>query len=259
MKAERDKEGFIVGIHNYCHRWCEKCSFTSACRIYRSDPVPGSGGEASEAFYQEVLENFSKAIDMLHEMAREHGIDLEALEAEVQDDKLADEEAMREAAVTDAPSNKLAMEYLDLLDEWMTDNQQFFEEKSEELQQQVQLNPENGKPIEQAVKVRDSLEILKWYATLVPGKVYRALASAQDDELFDDPIQTDSNGSAKAAVLGLEASLGAMEVMRSMFPEKTDDWLGLMAHLQRTIRAIETRFPNARKFMRPGFDVMPEA
>lgn len=25
---------FIPGIHNYCDRWCERCYFTSRCRVY---------------------------------------------------------------------------------------------------------------------------------------------------------------------------------------------------------------------------------
>lgn len=27
-------EGFIVGIYNYCDRWCESCRFTSRCRVF---------------------------------------------------------------------------------------------------------------------------------------------------------------------------------------------------------------------------------
>src|SRR4030095_14146420 len=26
--------GFIVGIFNYCDRWCEACAFTSRCRLF---------------------------------------------------------------------------------------------------------------------------------------------------------------------------------------------------------------------------------
>ncbi|MDB5210640.1 MAG: hypothetical protein JWQ30_1467, partial [Sediminibacterium sp.] len=31
------KEEFISGIHNYCDRWCERCTFTNRCSIYE-DP-----------------------------------------------------------------------------------------------------------------------------------------------------------------------------------------------------------------------------
>ncbi len=28
------REGFIVGIFNYCDRWCERCPLTSRCRVF---------------------------------------------------------------------------------------------------------------------------------------------------------------------------------------------------------------------------------
>ena len=28
------QEGFIVGIFNYCDRWCERCPLTSRCRVF---------------------------------------------------------------------------------------------------------------------------------------------------------------------------------------------------------------------------------
>src|SRR2546428_13738189 len=37
------QDGFIVGIFNYCDRWCETCAFTSRCRVF----VDIAEGEAS--------------------------------------------------------------------------------------------------------------------------------------------------------------------------------------------------------------------
>ena len=28
------QDGFILGIFNYCDRWCETCAFTSRCRLF---------------------------------------------------------------------------------------------------------------------------------------------------------------------------------------------------------------------------------
>ena len=28
------RDGFIVGVYNYCDRWCERCAFTSRCRVF---------------------------------------------------------------------------------------------------------------------------------------------------------------------------------------------------------------------------------
>lgn len=28
------RDGFILGIYNYCDRWCESCAFTSRCGAF---------------------------------------------------------------------------------------------------------------------------------------------------------------------------------------------------------------------------------
>ena len=28
------QDGFILGIYNYCDRWCECCRFTARCRVF---------------------------------------------------------------------------------------------------------------------------------------------------------------------------------------------------------------------------------
>jgi hypothetical protein len=28
------RDGFIIGIFNYCDRWCERCRFTGRCRMF---------------------------------------------------------------------------------------------------------------------------------------------------------------------------------------------------------------------------------
>src|SRR5687768_2257063 len=32
-----DEERFIPGIYNYCDRWCERCGFTSRCRVFADE------------------------------------------------------------------------------------------------------------------------------------------------------------------------------------------------------------------------------
>src|SRR6187549_3041231 len=28
------RDGFIVGIYNYCDSWCDRCAFTSRCQVF---------------------------------------------------------------------------------------------------------------------------------------------------------------------------------------------------------------------------------
>ena len=31
------QDGFILGVYNYCDRWCEHCALASRCRVYAED------------------------------------------------------------------------------------------------------------------------------------------------------------------------------------------------------------------------------
>ena len=31
------QDGFIVGVYNYCDRWCERCPLTSRCRVFAEE------------------------------------------------------------------------------------------------------------------------------------------------------------------------------------------------------------------------------
>ena len=76
-----------------------------------------------------------------------------------------------------------------------------------------------------------------------------------DDHLdvWQDEIQTDYNGSAKIALIEIDRSLMAMEILRKIIDEG-EELLPLMVRLQKIRTGLERTFPLARKFHRPGFD-----
>src|SRR3712207_1594506 len=77
-----DEERFIDGIFNYCDRWCERCPFTSRCRVYAMEEAaerqPGDRDPKNAAFWDGLHNIFQQTLTQLREMAREQGIDLEA-------------------------------------------------------------------------------------------------------------------------------------------------------------------------------------
>jgi hypothetical protein len=64
----------------------------------------------------------------------------------------------------------------------------------------------------------------------------------------------DSDGSAKVALIAIDRSIAAWGQMREHFPQRRDDILDILVHLDRLRRKTETLFPDARAFVRPGFD-----
>lgn len=74
----------------------------------------------------------------------------------------------------------------------------------------------------------------------------------KDNDLDDDPVQNDWNGSAKVALISLERSEAAWQVIAQSTGDAVPAALaGRVADLR---QAVEQTFPNARSFIRPDFD-----
>ena len=64
----------------------------------------------------------------------------------------------------------------------------------------------------------------------------------------------DSDGSAKVALVGIDRSISAWRLMQLAVPERSESVVPLILQLERLRKRAEKEFPNARSFIRPGFD-----
>ena len=93
----------------------------------------------------------------------------------------------------------------------------------------------------------------------IGAKIYRAISSSYLDydlsQVGDHPVQNDANGSAKIALLMIEESKTAWNIITDT-PSVLDRGLtrDLMARLEAIERDMRRRYPNAMSFVRPGFD-----
>ncbi|HCX74562.1 MAG TPA: hypothetical protein DHU93_03165, partial [Algoriphagus sp.] len=72
---------FIPGIYNWCDRWCERCSFTSRCRVY--EKTENTSNSEPEEFWENLSQSFQETIDLLKNTAEEFGINLDEIEEEM--------------------------------------------------------------------------------------------------------------------------------------------------------------------------------
>ncbi|MGB5746440.1 MAG: hypothetical protein WBM69_05630 [Desulfobacterales bacterium] len=100
------------------------------------------------------------------------------------------------------------------------------------------------------------MEVIRWYQHQIYVKLRRALHSAHDEATEDDldDYPKDSDGSTKVSLIGMDRSISAWGKIIKNFPDEEDSILGIIAHLDRLRRRTETEFPDARAFVRPGFD-----
>ena len=250
----------IIGIYNYCDRWCERCTFTSRCLNYameQEDPLkddPEANDLSNKKFWNRISDSFKLTREMLKEDAERFGIDIDNLPDDPELNKKLDE---RHENARSHPVTKLADNYLIRVHEWMKTSKPLFEKKTDELRQKLLLQLKGDHPANDADIISDAVEIIQWYFMQIEVKIARAFSSRYMDEVegWDDgDAPKDSDGSAKVSLIGIDRSLASWGILLQHFPEEENTILDMLAHLEKLRKSVEKEFPDARSFKRPGFD-----
>lgn len=246
---------FIPGIYNYCDRWCERCSFTSRCMNFVMSEEQFSDPESrdiqNEAFWKKLGEVFHTTLEMVREMAEEQGIDLDSIDMEEEEKREQREKEIAESHECSLVANA----YAGTVDTWFESATSLFQAKEDELNLKLQAGIPEVDPSEEAEQLHDIVEIIRWYQYQIYVKIIRAVRGTLEDELeILEGLPKDSDGSAKVALIGIDRSLGAWGRMLTHFPDREDEILGILVNLERLRRNLERDFPEARSFVRPGFD-----
>lgn len=254
LKRIVDDPRLIPGIYNYCDRWCERCPFTSRCANFaigeQHFAEPEDRDLDNERFWMRLGEVFRLTLEMVRETAEEHGIDLGA----VAQDAGGEVDPIREFP-GDHECVRSAAAYAEMVNGWFESAEALWDEKREELVTQARLELPGAEPLEQAAGLNDAVEVIRWYQYLIQVKLARA-AAGQPEELSEllEGFPRDSDGSAKVALIAMDRSIAAWGSLLAHFPDRERDVLDLLVHLARLRRRTEEFFPDARAFVRPGFD-----
>jgi hypothetical protein len=246
---------FIEGIYNYCDRWCERCAFTARCLLYAQEQADDNDPEANdinnEAFWENLKSIFEQTREMVTEMAREQGIDLDSIDLQ----QAGVRERRLHERIDSHELSRAAEQYARMVN-------QFFDSEYPKIEQTF-VAKEGDLPLvdfdlqEKLERVDDAISILRWYQFQIAVKIMRGLM--RDDEDGNDYVsegiqQKDSDGSIKVGLIGMDRSIAAWGRLKEEFPAQADTILPLLVHLEQLRRAAEHEFPGARTFVRPGFD-----
>lgn len=243
------EENFISGIYNYCDRWCERCSFTLRCEVFARDNEgphdPESHDINNARFWHKLDGIFRETREMISRLAEERGIDLKELETN-------EAIAQHEQQLDDAQNHELAkaaIAYAERVSEW-------FREQNAEAEFDDQRP--RASVSEDTEEIREASAVIFWYQFQIAAKIMRALVGRDDETGWEDEASEtypkDSDGSIKVALIAIERSMGAWHIMQIQFPERTASIGVLLIALDGLRRATERVFPDARGFIRPGFD-----
>jgi hypothetical protein len=225
----------ISGIYNYCDRWCERCPLTSRCLVYATEQEEDDSLECSdtrnEAFWRKLDSIFLETRELIVEWAKEAGVNL----YETGEENEARHHRKR-LLVDNHPLAKSGKKYANAASDWFREFDQTIETGDSEC-------------------LEDAREVIQWYQYQIAVKTIRALSGRREEE---DPrlgeFPKDSDGSAKVALIGIDRSIAAWRLMQLSLPHRAESIVPLILQLERLRYRLEKGFPEARDFVRPGFD-----
>ncbi|MEL7221929.1 MAG: hypothetical protein AAGJ93_11460 [Bacteroidota bacterium] len=229
------KKDNISGVFNYCSRWCERCPFTDRCANFQMldgmDEIEEDDTLAVDQVMPQLPIHLNQVISNLKTQSEKAGYDWESIHCDLHKYQPRPGELARKEL---APAARNFTFQLFRLSDMMEE----------------QSIPESWK---------NPINVLRWYGTLLSGKVNRAV----DEEFLDGPdtkenptvsIQSDENGTAKLALLAIVRCLGAVSVMLREPAAYEEELITLILDLLRLQQGMRQYFPQADQFERPGFD-----
>ena len=246
---------YIPGVYNYCDRWCERCPFTSRCLNYEISEEhfaePGSRDMNNELFWKKLSETFQATLELVQEMMEEQGIDIDTIDTEPikRRERRIDKEVDNNELIVSA------RDYGKIAGEWFESTKNLFLEKEIDLNKKVELELPNENPDKEAAAILDAVDVIMWYLHFIEVKLRRAVHGELEDRFeIPDDFPKDSDGSAKVALIAIDRSIAAWGEILKYFPDQEDELLQILVSLEQLRRNAEKMFPNARSFVRPGFD-----
>jgi hypothetical protein len=219
-------DDYIPGVFNYCDRWCEACRLSDRCMLNAMEariregaplrlPSPVQHEASAGVFAGDSDPGDISPAQIARAAARAR-----------RDDGAARNDPL---SIQSAGYAQLAFELLHGADD------------------QPGPGPAASGP-------SSPHAVIEHFALFIGGKVFRAVSGARNED--EDPAdpQRDANGSAKAAILGVERSLAAWREFEVHDERRAQAVRALTAILQELRTGLEERFPQALLFLRPGFD-----
>lgn len=222
-------DGFIVGIFNYCDRWCEACAFTSRCRLFADVAETKASLDLTlkpvvdaPVLPEEVPPPPPRWLQEMIDEMNEAAAKIEAVEIE--------EIPRRPPPAEHRAIERRAKHYCFRVHPWL--------QKCED----AVLDPANP------------CAVIGWFHTMIPPKVHRAITGLAEDCPEGRDWPPDYDGSAKVALLGIERSHAAWLELVEHGVISDAEAAPFIADLVWLGEALEQVFPRARAFVRPAFD-----
>ncbi len=251
LMEEAGKEHYISGVYNYCDRWCERCSFTGRCLNFAMGErqrarrrAQGEDPDNPDALWEDFQESIHTALVMARKMAEEMGIDVENLPPDPEEEQ--EPHPLEAVAWEIFNGGQSILERLGSVLEWENDGAEVpvcCLDEAEETQ---------------VWRLKESLEVIQWYHTLLVPKTHRALDEEALDALVDGDEEHlavgDARGTAKLVHECCGRLVGALHQVETIVPQVAEQVRPAMLAAYRLREGIVAAVPGCLGYHRPGLD-----
>ncbi len=233
LMKQPKSEDYITGIHNYCDGRCKSCQFTNQCSSYaiNKELEKLSDNTDNESGADQLKIIFKATTEIIEEELDKRGINVDDAISEI--DTLGENKNWVKHDI-----EKQAESYAEKVTRWLESNQM-------ELESRIVSKPDSD--------INKYIETITWFQLFIPAKIHRAIKGMSNNEESDISLY-DANGSAKVALLAIDECLDAWEYLMELISTKEDSILNMLRHLSKLRNEFEVLMPEARSFIRPGFD-----
>ncbi len=236
---------FIPGIFNYCDQWCGRCDFKYRCMHFAFVKAVNFR-QSKSGLMEGVSASMRASVELLREAALKKGLNLsDLLDAASEPDALVPEPAINNICLQ-------ATKYQESAARWMVEAGELLSQKAEYFNN---LDDSDGDLFYEAAQLWHAVDVIEWHQFRIRVKLLRASAS-QRTEITSEAraAMHDADGSAKVALLSIDESILAWANIVRLLPEQEDAAFERLLILSRLRHDVEKAFPQARSFIRPGFD-----
>ena len=236
------RDGFIVGIFNYCDCWCEACALTSRCRLFAENVA------RMEASLDRHFRPVTEAPPLPQDFRRRRRDGSDCQRDERDRAPASDERSARGRQPALLPEHAeiraRSMAYCLGVHHWLARPRGGASAKA---------CPERAPRVEGG----DSVAAISWFASLNASKIARALEGlAEDDGVRTLPPDHDGSAKSRRSASSAHEPRGGLVAGGVVSQSQAQPFVAELVWLGTELEKV---FPLARAFVRPGFDEPDEA
>ena len=258
----------ISGIYNYCDRWCEKCTYTNRCLLFKQVAereikhiLRDENKNDSEVLAKDLSDDFKETFHHINKFMDEEDEEYEEFKKnnsdfddEEEDD---DEESFFKEEISDdeRPSTFLKNADNSLIlhsEKLFKDFYKYYDVlKSKYPEELDEKNPENF--------LQQNLDTLGRYTPQIHVKIRmcfwnkHSLSKSKDPELIEIDKEM-LNVSARIAFVGIENCINALTNLHQQKLTMQSETISLLTTTKQIKEMFVEEFPTALTYRRPYFD-----